>query len=213
MGTPIRVGVVATSPLLHEGLVRVLHEDPALSVFPHMQGWDKLAVPTRLAPADLMILHMPEPLPPASWRKIAELCVSTKVLILLRRLDPDATRQALQFGVTGILTENTDSGTMVKAIHEVAAGGLWCDPAPSLPNHDGVPKPSSREREVLVLIRCGLSNRDIADRLYISERTVKSHVNRLLHKFRVKNRVQLVLCTDERLDWVNQSSVSLANPG
>lgn len=212
MGTAIRVAVVAASPLLHEGLVRALREETTLAVFPEMVGWDGLATLARLAPADLMILHAPEPLPPSLWREIAALSVWTKVLVLLRRHDPDTTRRALQFGVTGILTENTDRGTMVKAIHEVAGGGLWCEQPPVPPNHAGLPRPSKREREVLLLVRCGLANREIADRLCISERTVKSHVNRLLHKFRVKNRVQLVLSTDERVDWVSPSPVAFAEP-
>ncbi|MER3404991.1 MAG: hypothetical protein C4289_07330, partial [Chloroflexota bacterium] len=49
---------------------------------------------------------------------------------------------------------------------------------------------SERELEVLQLVACGLDNREIADRLVVSEKTVKSHVRHVLNKLRVKNRVQ-----------------------
>ena len=98
----------------------------------------------------------------------------------------------------GILTEDAGGTTIFKAIHEVAAGSIWCETRPPLAaSNRAVPQPSQRERDVLVLIRRGLSNRDIAGRLFISERTVKSHVNRLLQKFDLKNRVQLAVYPDE----------------
>jgi DNA-binding NarL/FixJ family response regulator len=97
----------------------------------------------------------------------------------------------------GILTEDAGGMTIFKAIHEVAAGGIWCETRPRLmAAHRRLPQPSQRESDVLALIRQGLSNRDIAERLFISERTVKSHVNRLLQKFQMKNRVQLAVYTD-----------------
>ena len=68
-------------------------------------------------------------------------------------------------------------------------------------NHQKAPRTKAQEYydpdRVLALIRQGLSNRDIAERLFISERTVKSHVNHLLQKFDLKNRVQLAVYIDE----------------
>lgn len=197
MGTPIRVAIVATIPLLHEGLVRILGDDPSLCVVPGRFTCAGLAGAADQLKLDIAVVHLPASDQPCTGDTIAALCNKLKVLILLKHYEHESVKRALELGVMGILTENTSGITMFKAIHEVAAGSIWCEPQPPLAdsNH-AAPQPSQRERDVLALIRQGLSNRDIAERLFISERTVKSHVNRLLHKFQMKNRVQLAVYTD-----------------
>ena len=197
MGTPIRVAIVATFPLLHEGLVRVLSEDPSLCVVPDRFTCTSLVGTADRLKLDLAVVHLPAPDQPCTWETIHALCDKLKVLILLKHYEHESVKRALQLGVMGILPEDVGGMTIFKALHEVAAGGIWCDARPRLAasNH-AAPQPSQRERDVLALIRQGLSNRDIAERLFISERTVKSHVNRLLQKFQVKNRVQLAVYTD-----------------
>ena len=197
MGMRIRVAVVASSPLLHDGLVRVLREDPALLIASEMVQCDTLITSWRSPSVDVVVIHIPGPLQPSVWRHIALLTLQAKVLALLRSWDPDVVKRAVQLGVAGIVTEDVDRDTFFKAIREVASGRVWNGSPQAIPDHNGIPAPSGRECEVLGLIRRGLSNREIADRLYISERTVKSHVNRLLHKFQVKNRVQLALCSHD----------------
>jgi len=197
MGTPIRVAVVATFPLLHEGLVRILGEDPSLCVVPGRFTCAGLAGAADRLKLDLAVVHQPASDQPCTGDTIASLCNKLKVLILLKHYEHESVKRALELGVMGILTENVSGNTMFKAIHEVAAGGIWCDAGPQIvAAHRPVAQPSQRERDVLSLIRQGLSNRDIAARLFISERTVKSHVNRLLQKFQMKNRVQLAVYTD-----------------
>jgi DNA-binding NarL/FixJ family response regulator len=197
MGTPIRVAIVATFPLLHEGLVRILGEDPSLCVVPDRFTCASLASVADRLKVNLAVVHLPATDQPCAWDTIASLCDKLKVLILLKHYEHESVKRALERGVMGILTEDAGGMTMFKAIHEVAAGSIWCETRPLLAasNH-AAPQPSQRERDVLALIRQGLSNRDIAERLFISERTVKSHVNRLLQKFQMKNRVQLAVYTD-----------------
>lgn len=204
MGRPIRVIVVASSPLLHEALVHVLREDHTLRISSEKVQCDSLT--TRAdSSSDVVLIHVTEPLQPSAWRDIALLTLQTKVIVLLRHGNPELVKRARQFGVVGIVTEDADRNVIFKAIHEVASGGVWNDSPPGDPSdRSGVLLPSRRENEVLGLIRRGLSNREIADQLCISERTVKSHINRLLHKFQVKNRVQLALCTEDALQGVRQ---------
>ncbi len=197
MGTPIRVAVIASSPLLHDGLVRVLREDPALVISSQMVRCETLITSWRSPSVDVVVIHIPCPLQPSVWRDIALLTLQTKVLVLLRSWDPNLVKRAVQLGVVGIVTEDADRDTLFKAIRRVASGRVWNDSTPAVPAHNGIPAPSHRECEVLAMLRRGLSNREIADRLCISERTVKSHVNRLLQKFQVKNRVQLALCSHD----------------
>jgi len=197
MGTPIRVAIVATFPLLHEGLVRILGEDPSLCVVPDRFTCASLVGTADQLKLDVAVVHLPAPDQPCAWETIRALCDKLKVLILLKHYDHESVTRALQLGVMGILTEDVGGMTIFKALHEVAAGAIWCETRPPFATANGsLAQPSQRERDVLALIRQGLSNRDIAERLFISERTVKSHVNRLLQKFQVKNRVQLAVYTD-----------------
>lgn len=201
MGTPIRVAIVSTFRLLHEGLIRVLGEDPTLSVTPEMLTAEELVHRAEQRELHIAVIHVSNGVSPGAWQTIESLCRHVKVMLLLKRYHTPTVTRALETGVTGILTEDgSGDGAIFKALHEVAAGSVWCEPAPrSLQTEGRPPRPSSREKEVMALICQGLSNRDIANRLCISERTVKSHVNRLLHKFQVKNRVQLALHADDRL--------------
>ncbi len=198
MGTPIRVAIVATFPLLHEGLVRILGEDPTLCVIPDRFTRASLADAADRLKLDLAVVHLPVPEQPCTWETIRALCDKLKVLVLLKHYDHGSVTRAIEMGVMGVLTEDVSGTTIFKAIHEVAAGGIWCETPPRLlPATRMFPQPSQRERDVLALIRQGLSNRNIAERLFISERTVKSHVNRLLQKFDLKNRVQLAMHADD----------------
>ncbi len=198
MDRRIRVAAVAASPLLHEGLVRVLRDDSTLLVSTEMVRAETLTSCWNASPTDVVLIHITAPLPPSSWRDISMLTLQTKVLVLSRCQDSDTVKRAHQLGVAGIVSEDADRDVIFKAIHELAAGGVWSDsPAPTCPCDPARTAPSKREHEVLCLVRRGLSNREIADQLCISERTVKSHVNRLLQKFQVNNRVQLALCSDD----------------
>lgn len=100
-------------------------------------------------------------------------------------------------GVVGILSAETDSGLLKKAILSVASGGLWitrgivktalCQPAASKRNL------TNQESKVASYICHGLRNKEIAQKLDISEQTVKSHCNRIYKKFGVTDRLQLAL--------------------
>ena len=200
MGMPIRVAISATSPLCFEGLVRILRGDPTLSIVPDMLTMDKLPVYMARREADIALIHVSDGISSMSWIQIEQLCPNAKVVLLLPRPHSATVTRALAAGVMGILTEGaTRTPAVFEAVHAVAAGSLWCEPdALSQNGHPPSPCPSPREGEVLALIRRGLSNRTIADRLCISERTVKSHVNRLFQKFQLTNRVQLAIGTEHR---------------
>lgn len=198
MGTPIRVAVVATSPLLREGLVRVLREEPTLTVSDNMVTCRELAAEVPPVHPDVVVIHVPESLTPAAWQEVMMVSLRAKVMMVVRGHEAGLMKRALQLGINGIVTEGVSREVLVNAIHEIMAGAIWCEAAPVAGTHNRAsPMPSKREGEVMALIFEGKSNRDIADCLFISERTVKSHVNRLLQKFGVKNRIQLALHVEE----------------
>ncbi len=118
--------------------------------------------------------------------------------------DDDALLDAIMAGASGYVLKQIKGSDLVAAIRTVASGQSMLDPATttrlmnSLRGEEEQPEPederlaalSPREREILGLIGNGLTNRQIAERLYLSEKTVKNHISRLLAKLGVERRIQ-----------------------
>ncbi|MET8748901.1 response regulator transcription factor [Streptomyces sp. NPDC004667] len=118
--------------------------------------------------------------------------------------DEDALLDAIMAGAAGYVLKQIKGSDLVAAVRTVATGQSMLDPATtarlmrSLRGPEAVEEPedsrlaalSERERDVLELIGEGLTNRQIAERLYLSEKTVKNHISRLLGKLGVERRVQ-----------------------
>jgi len=108
-------------------------------------------------------------------------------------------------GLVGVLGCKTSANLLPKAIHAVIAGEMWIDHETmqrSLRNGDGNLHDlnlTRREKQVLSCVCSGASNREIAEKLFVTEQTVKSHCNTLFKKFGVKNRVGLALKGKEAL--------------
>ena len=123
MGTPIRVAVVATFPLLHEGLVRILDDDPSLCVVPDRFTCTSLADGAARLEVNLAVVHLPSTDQPCVWNTLHALCDKLKVLILLKHDDHESVRRAIEIGVMGILTEDASGITFFKAIHDADLDG------------------------------------------------------------------------------------------
>jgi DNA-binding NarL/FixJ family response regulator len=135
------------------------------------------------------------------------------VLVLTTFEDDEYVFGALRAGASGFLLKDAGPDVLVAAIRSVARGEALVDPAVTrrlvqrwaqLESAAEPPAPATadelteREREVLVALARGLSNRELADRLHVSEATVKSHVSSLLTKLGVRSRVQAVILAYER---------------
>lgn len=133
----------------------------------------------------------------------------TGILVLTGVRDPLVHRRALELGAAGLVAKEAAADVLLKAIGKVAAGGRWFDrsalpplssePAPSErsaagnPEAEKIAKLSPREREVAALIGEGLSNRKIAERLSISETTVRHHLTSVFAKLGVGDRLELLV--------------------
>jgi DNA-binding NarL/FixJ family response regulator len=132
----------------------------------------------------------------------------TQVVVLTTYADDEHILAALHAGARGYLTKDAGRVQIAQAVRAAAAGQSILDPQvqerllaaakaaaapPPLPHDVTV-----RESEVLKLIAAGLSNREIAARLYVTEATVKSHINRLFAKIGVRDRAQAVRYAFER---------------
>ncbi|RBM19727.1 response regulator transcription factor [Streptomyces sp. PT12] len=118
--------------------------------------------------------------------------------------DDDALLDAIMAGAAGYVLKQIRGSDLVAAVRTVASGQSMLDPAttarlmgslrgdnaPAEPADDPIAGLTPREREILVLIGQGLTNRQIGARLFLSEKTVKNHISRLLAKLGVERRVQ-----------------------
>ncbi|GAA4253372.1 response regulator transcription factor [Dactylosporangium darangshiense] len=162
----------------------------------------------------LMDLRMPRRDGVEATGVIRERHPQTRVVVLTTFADDEHILAALRAGALGYLTKDAGRVQIAQAVRAAAAGQSVLDPhvqqrlvaaatqgAPPPPavntaeSPPGGPLPdglTAREAEVLVLIAAGLSNREIAERLYVTEVTVKSHINRLFAKTGARDRAQAV---------------------
>ena len=163
-------------------------------------GEEAIALVERLRPdIVLMDLRMPRCDGAAATRRLREQGSPTQVVVLTTYADDRSVVEALRAGARGFLTKDAGAEEIQRAIAAVVRGEAAIDPAvqhhvvdavvgrPELP--DGL---TPREAEVLALIADGLSNGEIAVRLFVSEATVKSHVNHLFAKTGARDRAQAV---------------------
>jgi DNA-binding NarL/FixJ family response regulator len=133
------------------------------------------------------------------------------LLVLLPKLEDAIASPLLRLGVKGLLTYQQAPRELIRAAHQVGAGMYWVPRElltrfveSILPEVRGCKaldceaNISRREREVLDLLLANLSNKEIAARLFISERTVKFHVSNLLSKFNVQRRADLIVLWMQR---------------
>lgn len=206
------VVVADDQDLVRSGLEMVLAARGIEVVGTAADGREAVEVVRRTRPdVALMDIRMPVLDGIAATAQITAARLSTRVLVLTT-YDVDAyVYGALKAGAAGFLLKATPPDRLVAGIETVAAGEALL--APSLtrrlieehvrrpaPVH-GVPKPlvalTERELQVLTLIAQGLSNGEIAARLVVADTTVKTHVNRILSKLAVTNRVQLAVLAYE----------------
>lgn len=162
----------------------------------------------------LMDLRMPGTDGITATADLRERQPAVRVLVLTTYADEDAIVPALRSGARGYLTKDASAEQIEAAIRAVHAGQTYLDPAvqerlvaavvsrppspdpagPAGPGPSGQPPDglTTREAEVLALLASGLSNAEIAQRLYLSHATVKTHINRIFAKTGARDRAQAV---------------------
>jgi DNA-binding NarL/FixJ family response regulator len=212
---PIRVLIADDQRVVREGLsmlVKLIDDVKVVGVA--CDG----AEAVRLAEAQqpdviLMDLRMPDLDGIAATAQLRERLPAARVLVLTTYADEDAIFPALQAGARGYLTKDASAEQIETAIRAVHAGQTHLDPAvqerlvaavvsrPPAPADPGNLAPgdrkppdglTTREAEVLSLLASGLSNAEIAQRLYLSHATVKTHINRIFAKTGARDRAQAV---------------------
>jgi DNA-binding NarL/FixJ family response regulator len=206
--TAIRVLAADDQRVVREGLAMLLGLLPDVEVVgTAADGEEVLALAAELRPdVILMDLRMPRMDGVEATRRLRERDPAVKVVVLTTYADDRSVLDALRAGALGYLTKDAGAAEIQQALHRVAGGQAALDPAVQLHLVEAIadgqppgPTPATlpdgltpREAEVLTLIAAGLSNTEIAERLVVSEATVKSHVNHMLAKIGARDRAQAV---------------------
>lgn len=203
-----RVLVVDDQRVVREGLALVLEHLPGIGCVGLAEDGARAVEMCRELVPDvvLMDLRMPVMDGVMATEVIRETLPSVQVIVLTTYSDDESVFAALRAGARGYLTKDAGSEEIARAIDRVVAGEALLDPAVQARLLDSLgASPSSmpdlgdppdgltrREAEVIALIADGLSNREIAERLFVSEATVKTHINRAFAKTGVRDRAQAV---------------------
>lgn len=199
MTDPIRLLLADDHPVVRAGLRAVLETEPGLAVVAEAATAEDAV--TRAAEGDIDVVLMDLQFGAGmggaeATARITAVPQSPRVLIVTT-YDSDAdTLPAIEAGATGYLLKDAPPEDLVAAVRTAAAGRTTLAPtvADRLMHRLRSPGPAltRREAEVLTLVADGLSNRDIAERLYLTEGTVKSHLVRIYTKLDVESRTAAV---------------------
>lgn len=201
MAEPIRVLIVDDHAVVRDGLRVFLELQDGIEVVGEAgDGEEAIEAAVRLRPdVVLMDLVMPRLDGLAAMRTLRERVPGARVIVLTSFVDDERLLPALRAGAAGYLLKNAQTQEIARAVRAAHAGEALLDPVVAARlvdaltaggDQEPVDRLTPRERQVLHLIGRGFPNKRIASELGISERTVKSHVGRVLAKLGVDDRTQ-----------------------
>ncbi|MFF4842793.1 response regulator [Streptomyces collinus] len=211
---PIRVFLLDDHEVVRRGLADLLDAEPDITVVGDADtAGHALARGPALRP-DVAVLdvRLPDGDGITVCRELRGRLPGLACLMLTSFDDEDALLDAIMAGAAGYVLKQVKGADLVTAVRTVASGQSMLDPAttarlmralraetPPVPPPDPAASAalSPRERDILALIGDGLTNREIGTRLYLSEKTVKNHISRLLAKLGVRRRVQAAVLASQ----------------
>jgi two-component system, NarL family, nitrate/nitrite response regulator NarL len=212
-GELIRIVIADDHPIFRDGLRKLLTlEEDFRVVAEARDGTEVLEVVDEHQPDILLLdLKMPGLDGLTALQKLQNSRTKTKVIVLTASEDKNQFVQAMNFGTCGIVLKQTATDLLIKSIRKVHAGEIWLDslttaaimrqfssgmePTP-LSGRDRDRERSAlsqREREIVVLVAQGFKNREMAEKMFISEQTVKNHMHNIFDKLGVSDRLELAL--------------------
>jgi DNA-binding NarL/FixJ family response regulator len=199
---PVRVLLADDHRLMREGTAALLGADERIEIVGLARdGREALALAERRRPDVVLLdLNMPEVDGLEACARLRKDGGPEVLMLTVSEEEPDL-YAALRVGAAGYLTKDVPPAELIEAVLAVARGEPRIAPAMAsrmladmgrgeAPPEDPLARLSDREREVLALLAEGLRNREIAERLVISEPTVKTHVRHVLEKLRIRNRAE-----------------------
>jgi two-component system, NarL family, nitrate/nitrite response regulator NarL len=213
---PIRVLIADGYPIVLEGLRKVFENHPAIEVIGEVtDGMDAIERTVLLEPdVVLMELKLPRVDGLTVLRSIRTRAPKSKVILFAAPENRDEFVEAMKLGCSGILHKDVPTSLIEKSILKVHAGEIWLDSnttaavmrkfsspadlsqgatAPNGKTPRERAQLSQREREIIILIAQGYKNKEIAEKMFITEQTVKNHLHNVFDKLGVSDRLELAL--------------------
>ena len=210
----IRIVVADDHPIFRDGLCRLLALEEDFEVVAQAQdGRQVLDVLQQHEPDILLLdLKMPGLDGLATLQRLQIAKNKTRVIVLTASDDKNEFVQAMKLGTSGIVLKQTATELLIKSIRKVHAGEIWLDSHTTAAvmrqfstglegsngNHgNGKGRErsplSTREREIVALVAQGYKNKEMAEKMFISEQTVKNHLHNIFDKLGVSDRLELAL--------------------
>src|ERR1035437_1417300 len=215
----IRIVVADDHPIFRDGLCKLLALEEDFEVVAQAQdGRQVLEVLQQFEPDILLLdLKMPGLDGLATLQRLQAVKNKTRVIVLTASDDKNEFVQAMKLGTSGIVLKQTATELLIKSIRKVHAGEIWLDShttaavirqfvaaedsppamhalpmAPATRERERSPL-SQREREIVALVAQGFKNKEMAEKMFISEQTVKNHLHNIFDKLGVSDRLELAL--------------------
>jgi DNA-binding NarL/FixJ family response regulator len=223
---PVRLLLADDHPIVLNGLEQLLRLEEDFQVLGRcVHGQEVVPALVKLQP-DILILDIRMPGYDGFdvLREIKTRSVAIRVVILAATLTEEEFLDAIRLNVRGIVLKEMAPRLLVECIRKVYGGGQWLERTAAgaaldrLARREASQKElteilTGRELEITRLIAGGLSNKDIAVRLFISEGTVKTHLHRIYEKLAIHGRLELGLfARDKGLSWVSEDSPAVRPP-
>jgi len=202
---PIRVALADDHPIVLDGLEQLFRLEPDIAIVARCRNADEALRALRTEdPPDVLVLDL---LMPGGGglellRAVSGTSLATRIVLLTAVVDDDQLLEAIRLGACGVVLKDMAPQLLVDAIREVHRGGEWLEQglggralrrllSREMRSSEAARLLSGREREIVRLAASGLRNRAIADRLSISEGTVKVHMHNIYEKLDVSGRIEL----------------------
>lgn len=203
----IKTIVVDDHSLMRQGLKKILELENDISVIGEASdGEEAINISLKKRPDVLLLdINMPKTNGIEVLRRLKDLGVESKIIMLTIHDDREYLFETVNIGADGYVLKDSESETLIKAIRDVYNGKSYIQPSLATllvkeygskdhaQNKSKKDSLTRREYEVISLIAEGLNNREIAEKLFISEKTVKNHVSNIFKKIEVNDRIQAAI--------------------
>ncbi|MFF2516545.1 response regulator [Streptomyces sp. NPDC058086] len=202
---PIRVFLLDDHEVVRRGVHDLLSDEPDITVVGEAGTVEQalVRVPALRPQVAVLDVRLPDGDGVTVCRELRSHLPELACLMLTSFDDEEALLDSIMAGASGYVLKQIQGSDLVSAVRTVAAGQSLLDPSATAklmarlrqgqepePVPDALPGLTDREREILALIGEGLTNRQIGQRLFLAEKTVKNHISRLLAKLGVERRIQ-----------------------